>query len=140
MLDVVNHLPEKELKKAFARIALFSEKGAPFIFDFNLPYKHREILAGNAFKYSGRGYEILRDNVLQTDPDRIEQTLYIYRKGFLNRELIAEENITEYTYAIRTVIDLLESTGFKMGTVIDGETYETLTDKSQRALITCFRV
>ncbi len=61
-LDSINHiLDEQELLDVFKKVALFSNRGAVFVFDVNTVYKHRQVLGDNCFVYeNGDTEEALR--------------------------------------------------------------------------------
>lgn len=55
-LDSLNHLPDEEaLGNTFAGVSLFTNPGGLFLFDVNTAYKHREVLADNAYVYEPEG-------------------------------------------------------------------------------------
>ena len=52
LLDSLDHLHDaSELKKAFERVSMYTCVGGLFVFDLNTEYKHRNVLANNAFNY-----------------------------------------------------------------------------------------
>jgi trans-aconitate methyltransferase len=49
-LDSLNHLTElADVEKTLSRVGSYMNAGGLLIFDVNTPYKHREVLANNAF-------------------------------------------------------------------------------------------
>ena len=50
LMDTLNHITEyDELCETISKVSLFLEPGKLFVFDVNTEYKHREVLADNAF-------------------------------------------------------------------------------------------
>jgi len=140
MLDVINHLESlDDVIRVFSKISLFSEPGAPFIFDINLPYKHKNILASNSFIYSGGGYQCVWHNEYKGSPDRVEMEIDIYRLKLFGKEYLGSDSVVEYSYSLEEIIDALKCSGFAFAEAVDGESYKTLSAKSQRALITAYK-
>ncbi len=51
-LDSINHITnEKDVAKAFERVAFFMNQDGLFVFDVNTVYKHEQVLANNTFVY-----------------------------------------------------------------------------------------
>ena len=58
-LDSINHLTEVEdVAAAFDRVGLFMNKDGLFVFDVNTVYKHREVLADNAFVFENETHDL----------------------------------------------------------------------------------
>lgn len=140
MLDVINHLESiEDVKKVFSRISLFSEPGAPFIFDINLPYKHKDILASNSFVYTGGGYQCVWHNEYHESPDRVEMEIEIYKIRLFGKEYLGSDTVVEYSYSLEDIIEALKAAGFIFAEAVDGESYKPLSSRSQRALVTAYK-
>jgi SAM-dependent methyltransferase len=134
-LDSLNHLPgEAALQKAIERVSLFLGPGGVFVFDMNTPYKHREILADNAYIYEGRDVFCAWRNALSPDNDRVEITLDFFvptARGAYRRET---ENFCEYAYPPEKITNMLAAAGLEVCAIYEGDTENPPTDTTQRVV------
>lgn len=134
VLDSLNHLPdENAVKKTFAGVSLFMNPGGAFAFDVNTIYKHKNILADNAFVYeSDRVYCVWQnrfneaDNSVDIDLDFFEEEdgAY-YRSG---------ESFTEKAYSLEDISLWLSEAGFEIIGIFDDMTLEPVKADTQRAV------
>lgn len=131
--DTYNHIgPYSEFDKAIWKAAFFMEKGGVFIFDLNTPYKNREVLGENQFSIECEDALCSWQNHYDPEEDKVELKLQI-RDQESGQDFY--ETIQEYSYTLEQVKASLEKYGFSLDTVLDGETFGSLTDTSQRMLL-----
>jgi hypothetical protein len=116
-----------------ARVSLFLNPGGVFVFDMNTPYKHREILADNAYIYEGRDIFCAWRNAVSPD-DRVEITLDFFVPtlgGAYRRET---ESFCEYAYPPEKIADILAAAGLEVLAMYEGDTLNPPTDTTQRVV------
>ena len=132
-LDVLNHLSSlTEVKKYFSGVSSILDANGIFIFDFNLPYKHENILANNCFTYEKYKYLLIWNSFLYKD--KVKICLDLFTKQSNGLYLRESEEFFEYTYSLEEILKLLEN-DFELIEVIDGDSFKSLSDSSQRALV-----
>ena len=136
-LDSLNHLPEeRDLRRVFARVNLFSNAGALFLFDVNTEYKHRKVLADQCFVYELPDAVCIWQNHLQdTAPDYpVTIRLDFFEQLTENKYRRFTEEFTERIWDDALLRKLLTETGFTLLEVLDGDTYQPPTETTQRLL------
>ena len=136
-LDSLNHLPaEDDLRSVFARVNLFSNAGALFLFDVNTEYKHRHILADECFVYELPDAVCVWQNHLEDIapdyPVTIRLDFFEHTEG--RRYVRSTEEFTEHIRQPELLRQMLCETGFTLLEVLDGDTYDAPTDTTQRLL------
>ncbi len=135
--DTVNHLEGKSaVEKFFSRVSLFLDPDGIFVFDANTPYKHTKILGNNEFVIDASDASCTWKNSLCTDLSKTEISVSIFDKRQGEK---FEEVFSEYFYNLEELEIMLKTRGLEVASVIDGETFDKLTEKSQRFLFTCRR-
>lgn len=130
MLDSVNHITNKRnLKKAFSKVHLFLEPERLFIFDINTPYKHKEILANNAFNFDEEDFFAAWQNEKEKNGTRIY--IDIFKKSGEGYTRFSEE-FFERSYSVKEIKEILKETGFKLEGVFDDMSLSGPKQKSQR--------
>ena len=136
----MNHLEnEDEVRAFFERVSLFAYPDGMFIFDVNTPYKHREILANNAFIYDMEGLYC----GWQNEYDKTDSSVSIYLDFFEKTEKGYErysESFREIAVEIPRVEELLSQTGFEILGVYDGYSEAPLAENSERAVFVCRKI
>jgi len=136
-LDVINHLKSlKDIERFFNQVSKYLMKDGFLIFDLNLPYKHEHILADNCFTYEKYKYMLIWNSFLHKD--RVNISLDLFTKQEDGLYLRESEEFSEYTYKLEEIVKLLED-DFTLVDVIDGDSFTSLRDSSNRALITARR-
>ena len=134
-LDSVNHLPDSEsVGRFFERVSLFAYPDGLFIFDVNTLYKHREVLAQNAFTYDMEGFFCAWQNQYNEDDGSVEIFLDIFEEredGAYDR---FSESFTERVWTDGELTGLLDKAGMDVLARYDGYTDDPLNDKSERAV------
>lgn len=125
--DTFNHIPD--LEKAIANAGFFMEKGGVFLFDMNTPYKHKKVLGDNVFTFEEEDACCVWSNHYSEDDRRVEINVEIdYRETGEH----FHESFYEYTYELEQIRAALERHGFVLESVCDGESFEPLTEESER--------
>ena len=135
--DTYNHIgPKESFEKAIARAAFFMEKDGVFLFDLNTPYKHKMILADNTFELDGPDAKCYWENHYNDKEEKVEISIRI---DYLDTGEVFCEKFAEYSYPLDYVEQVLKKYGFYMAEVCDGETFQPLTNESQRYMITAIK-
>ena len=113
-LDTLNHLTSYEdFCRAIARASLFLHPDGVFVFDLNTPYKHRQVLADNAFLYDfddvfcGWQNTLLKDDIVQMD-------LTIFAADETGSYRRMEESFAERAYSLEQVKEALRLAGMEL--------------------------
>ena len=134
VLDGINHLPDiDDVRKAFERVSLFMNKGGAFVFDVNTVYKHREILADNAFVYEFDDLFCVWQNNYNENDNSVDILLDFFEEedGVYYR---SGESFTEQAYDLDLIASLLSETGFELVGVYDDMTTDKAAPNSERAV------
>lgn len=136
-LDSLNHLPSADaLRQVMERVNLFSEAGALFLFDLNTAYKHRQILADNAFVYELSDAVCIWQNALKDTAPEYPVTIRLdfFEQLDGNRYRRSTEEFTERVWQPGTVKAMLAETGFTLLDVLDGDRFTAPDGETQRLL------
>ncbi len=131
-LDSINHITDTdELKKLFARVSLFLEKGKLFIFDVNTVYKQRCVLADNTFVRETEDMFFVWQNSFDERSNTTEIYLDFFREqdGVYLRE---SEDFCERAYTDAELKSILNEVGLKVEAVYEDMTQHSPTEESQR--------
>ncbi len=135
MLDSLNHVEGKEnLREVFRRVALFTEPDGLFIFDANTPYKHRQVLADNAFVYEEKDFCCVWQNDYDPEDDSVGVRLDFFvsqGKGLYRR---FGEEFREYCYSTEEMIRMAEEAGFEVLEVLGDYRQEPPAPEEQRVV------
>ncbi len=114
-LDSINHLGGiDEVRTAFEKVSLFSNKGALFMFDVNTPYKHEHILADNTFVYdTDEVYCVWQNEYMGEGRTDIYLDFFAEDKesGMYDRY---SDDFSEIAYPAEIIAELLEKAGFEV--------------------------
>lgn len=131
-LDSLNHLPSADdIKKTFERVSLFAYPDGMFIFDMNTVYKHREILADNAFIYSLDGLYCGWQNEYNKSDNSVTVYLDFFESTGNGYERYSE-SFKEIALPTEQVKEILKQTGFILLGMYDGYTFDEPNEKTQR--------
>lgn len=134
VLDGINHLSgEKAVKAAFDKVSLFMNKGGAFAFDVNTLYKHKHVLADNAFVYEPDGVCCVWQNSFNEADGSVEITLDFFEEedGAYYR---SGESFTEKAYELSDIKLWLEQSGFEVMGIYDDLTLDPVKSDSERAV------
>ena len=114
ILDSLNHLSGfEDVKKVFERVFMFTNEGGLFIFDMNTPYKHRNVLADNAFIFETEDVFVAWENEFSEKDCKVDITLNFFEKTHNNYKRYTE-NSSELAYEKEDIIKACEEVGFKL--------------------------
>ncbi|MBQ9870170.1 MAG: class I SAM-dependent methyltransferase [Ruminococcus sp.] len=137
LLDSLNHLKNKQqLQKAFERVSMFTCDGGLFVFDLNTEYKHRQILADNAFNFDKQDFFCAWQNELAENGD-VHIYLDFFSKEKDGRYSRSSDDFTEILFDDDFVHTELEKCGFELIGRFDDFSLEPVTETSQRVLWVC---
>ena len=130
-LDSINHITnEKDVAKAFERVAFFMNQDGVFMFDVNTVYKHEQVLANNTFVYETDKVfcvwqNTLRENcVTDIDLDFFEEENGIYYR--------TSESFSERGYSREKLTEMLVKAGFELEAVYGDMSFEEPKADEQR--------
>jgi len=139
-LDSINHLTsERDVRETFRRVSLFLEPGGVFVFDMNTLYKHRHVLADNAFVYDTDEVYCVWQNSLDpgTDAVRITLDFFVPSGGAYRR---TSERFSERAYKTEDVLAWLETAGLEVVGVFDELTREPPPPDAQRVVVVARKI
>ena len=134
VLDGINHLDNAEdVKQTFGKVSLFMNKGGVFAFDVNTIYKHKNVLADNAFVFEPEGVFCAWQNSFNPDDNSVEINLDFFEEedGVYYR---SSESFTEQAYELDDIKLWLEETGFEVVGIYDDMTTDKVMPDSERAV------
>lgn len=134
-LDSLNHITDPEkLKNTFEKVSLFTAPGGLFLFDVNTEYKHREVLGNQTFVYDLDDLFCVWQN--STDENLLtEISLDFFVQQGNNTYERQSERFFERAWTQKHLCDLLELTEFELLAIYEGDTFQPVHEKSQRAVI-----
>lgn len=139
-LDSINHITnERKLKETFLKVSLFLEPNGIFIFDCNTIYKHQNILSNNTFVYDYDNVYCVWQNTLYNDKVSVNISLDFFEKAKDNKYIRYSESFCEKAYSIEHLKAVLDDCGLETLSVYQGDTFDLISDKSERAVFVCMR-
>ena len=139
-LDSLNYLTNHgDLEKCFRTLHNYLEPNGVFIFDVNTVYKHRVILADNAFCYDLDGLFCAWQNELNDD-DSVSIYLDFFEEQEDGSYCRFSEDFTERIYTDEFLSELVKSNDFELIGKYDGFEDSPVNDKTQRVLYVCRRI
>jgi SAM-dependent methyltransferase len=136
--DTLNHLTDlAELEKAIKRVAFFLNPGGIFVFDWNTPYKHREILSGKTFFYETRDlFCVWENSEAAPEGNNITMSLNIFKREKSGLYSRSGTEINEFSADTKTVRDMLENCGFAVK-VYNFDTFKVPSENSEKVVFVC---
>lgn len=133
-LDSINHLTELvELEETFRRVGTHMNEDGLFIFDVNTPYKHRKILANNAFTIESDTVFCAWQNVTE-DGVRTEILLDFFEEQEDGSYLRFSEHFCERAYTDQELENALEQADLALLAVFGDFSFEPPLPDEQRAV------
>ncbi len=130
--DTVNHLNgSADVQKLFDKVSLFMHPDGVFIFDMNSEYKHINVLGNEKFSFEEEEADCIWQNTLDKENGRTRISITINDKQ--SGETYHEE-FFEHFYSYKQIEQMLKISGMKICRVIDGESFEDVSETSQRYL------
>ncbi len=132
-LDSLNHLKSfADVEKTFECVFKFTEPDGLFIFDMNTIYKHREVLGSNTFIYDTDDVYCIWQNSCEDNTVSIYLDFFIPDDDGLYERY--SEDFTETAYPIEQITHSLENIGFELLAVYGDDSFDTVNDKTERAI------
>lgn len=134
VLDSINHLEDSEqVKRTFEKVSLFMNEGGAFAFDVNTPYKHKSVLADNAFVYDLDELYCVWQNSYNEADGSVDISLDFFEEedGAYYRSC---ECFTERAYNLADIETWLTQAGFEVIGIFDDMTTEKAHAKTERAV------
>lgn len=134
VLDGINHLNSSdEVRQTFEKVSLFMNKGGAFAFDVNTIYKHKNVLADNAFIYEFDDLFCAWQNNYNEEDNSVDITLDFFEEedGIYYR---SGENFSEQAYELEEISCWLEDAGFEIIGIYDDLTTNPVKPDSERAV------
>lgn len=130
--DAFNYIAPNYIKNVMSYINLHLKENGILIMDISSEYKLKNIIGNQVFYEDYDNLSIIWDNELKSN--RIEMNLIFFElnNGFYKRY---DEHHTQYVYSETDIVDYLNQSNFKLLSLIDGENFNNLTNKSKRVLI-----
>lgn len=132
LMDSLNHINDyEEFCETIAKVSLFLEPRKLFIFDLNTEFKHREILADNAFIRETDEvmccWQNFTDEDLKTD---IYLDFFKLEEGGTYRR--ESDEFSERAYSKKQIESALENAGLEILATYDDMTHEPQNEFSER--------
>ncbi len=130
-LDSLNHLTrEQDVRETIRLVSLFTEPNGVFLFDVNTPYKHRCILADNAFVRESEDLFCVWQN------ERVDDCTTRISLDFFERDgdvyVRSHEQFCERAYETDWLKSVLEENGFSVVGIFSEGTTEPPAQDTQR--------
>ena len=134
-LDSLNHLKSlDDIRKTFDRVSLFCEPGGLFIFDMNMPYKHRNVLADNTYVYDLDDVYCVWQNSFDPDsPDcRVDISLDIFEKNEKGLYKRYADELSEIAFDRAVIEKAVADSGMTLEAVYDYDSLEAPRPDSEK--------
>lgn len=133
-LDSINHLvDEQDVQNAFERVHDALNDNGLFIFDVNTLYKHREVLADNAFVLENDNVLCAWQNEL-LENDIIDITLDFFEEDENGQYSRYSDHILERAYSREQLEKMINNSGLKLLAVYGDLSFAEPSDTEQRAV------
>ena len=126
-LDSLNHLDSVDsIRRTFSKVSLFCEPGGLFIFDMNMPYKHRNVLGDSTFVYDMDDIYCVWQNSLVPDSEdnRVDISLDFFEKGEDGSYRRYSDELSEIAIERELIERYIYEAGMKLLAVYDYDTLE----------------
>lgn len=134
-LDSLNHICcTSDLREIFRRLALFVEPGGLLVFDVNTPYKHRIVLADNAFVFEEDDFFCVWRNRLLPRTCEVDMQLDFFVRSSVGYNRLTD-HIRERAYTPATWRRLLENAGFEWLALYGDMTVLPPAEREERVVI-----
>jgi ubiquinone/menaquinone biosynthesis C-methylase UbiE len=133
-LDGINHLTSPQsVKKAFASVSLFLERGGLFVFDLNTPYKIANTLSNNTFVYDyGDIYCVWQNSYNEKNKScRFDLTFFESDGDCYFR---SDESFSERAYTTAQIKRFLDGAGLSLEAVYDDLGFNGPQENSERLI------
>ncbi len=113
--DSFNHLDNKEmLQETFNRLKFFVEPTGLLIFDFNTPYKHKNILSDEVFVYDYDDVYCVWQNFYTEKENAVEIELDFFTPCKNNKYERTHQSLREFSCDIKEIETMLNKADFSL--------------------------
>lgn len=134
--DSLNYiLEEEELLQVFKLVNNYLFPGGIFIFDFNTVYKYAEVIGDATIAENRENCSFIWENYYHADEEINEYDVTVFVRE--REQLFRRFTETHYQrgYTAEQMMRLAEAAGMKVELVLDADTHEAATEKSERIYI-----
>ena len=140
-LDSINHLENTgEVEKMFSRLKNFIDVGGIMIFDVNTPYKHKCVLGNNTFVYDEKNVYCVWQNHLYSDEKTVGIELDFFVKNTNGEHTRYSENFCETAFSHEELKNAFGKNGFSLENVFAENTFDDVSENTERAIYVIRRV
>ena len=139
--DSLNYiLEEEELLGIFSLVENYLYPGGVFIFDFNTDYKYREVIGDATIAENREDCSFIWDNFYDVEEgiNEYDLTVFVREESGLFRRFT--ETHYQRGYTVEQMVRLVEQAGMKVVEVMDADTGEAVTEKSERVYVVASEV
>ncbi|MCH5274443.1 MAG: class I SAM-dependent methyltransferase [Lachnospiraceae bacterium] len=134
--DSLNYiLEEEELLQVFKLVNNYLFPGGIFIFDFNTVYKYAEVIGDATIAENRENCSFIWENYYHAEEEinEYDVTVFVREKEELYRKFT--ETHYQRGYTVEQMVCLVQEAGMKVELILDADTHETVTEKSERVYI-----
>lgn len=138
-LDSINHLTDRDdVRKTFAKVSLFMNKGGYFLFDVNTVYKHEKVLADNTFVYDTDDvFCVWQNSLRENNTVDIDLTFFIPDGEVYSRY---DESFSERAYTTDELTEMLNEAGFEVQAVYGDMGFFPPKEKDERIVFVAKKI
>lgn len=134
--DSLNYiLEEEELLEVFSLVHNYLFPGGIFIFDFNTDYKYREVIGDTTIAENREDCSFIWENFYDPEEEINEYDLTIFVREENERFRKFTETHFQRGYTVEQMTGLVQKAGMVLIEVMDADTGEAVTDKSERVYV-----
>lgn len=134
--DSVNYiLDDEELLQVFSLVNNYLYPGGIFVFDFNTEYKYREIIGDATIAENREDWSFIWENYYDEESciNQYDVTIFVQEEEELFRRF--SETHYQKGYTVEQIVSLLEQAGMNLVEMMDADTGDKVTAKSERVLV-----
>ncbi len=136
--DSLNYLlSEEDLLKTFKLVNNYLFPGGIFLFDFNTVYKYAEVIGDTTIAENREECSFIWENFYHPREEINEYEVTVFVQDCEEEDLYRRFSETHYQrgYTVEQMQKLVEKAGMKAEIILDADTHEPVTDKSERIYI-----
>lgn len=140
-LDSLNHLPDLDaIKQTINRVSLFCEPDGLFIFDVNMPYKHKNVLGNNTFIYDMEDVYCVWQNTYTEEDNRVEMWLDFFEKQENGSYERYDESFSEIAFDDAVIEKIVADSGMEIVGKYDYDTTEPIKADSEKIVYVAHKI
>ncbi len=134
--DSLNYiLDEDELLEVFSLVNNYLFPGGIFIFDFNTDHKYRDIIGETTIAENREDCSFIWENFYDPEEEINEYDLTVFVRAEGNTFRRFTETHFQRGYTVEQMLALVGRAGMSVVEVLDADTGEAVTDRSQRVYV-----